>query len=128
MSASHISDRVRVDGKLYRHEPIQEHAKRIHVGLHACLCAFEQLGRHVERRSGQRLDAKIVARRIDARTQIHQHEHPVAGHRALDRSLDAHGVGPDRTVVHPARLLDAHLLAAHLARELDYAARQLSAV
>ena len=60
--------------------------------------------------------------------QVHEHEHAVIGHRPLDRRAHALGVGADRAVVEPAGLLQRELLAAHLARERDDAAGQLSGV
>ena len=55
---------------------------------------------------------------------------PSADGRALDRRHHHHHVGPDLAgrVGHPARRLDRHVLAAHLARELDHALGERRAV
>ena len=60
--------------------------------------------------------------------EVHQHQHAVGRADALDRRPDPLGVGADRPVLHPARRLDGHLLAAHLARELGHAGGELRAV
>ena len=74
----------------------------------------------------QHLDRHLGAHQRAA--EVHQHEHAVVGHRALDRGADTLDVGPDRAILETAGGLEAQLLPAHLPRELDDAVGQRGAV
>src|SRR5205823_8301629 len=57
------------------------------------------------------------------------HQHPVRGHRPLDRAPHALRIGPKHAaLVETARRLERQLFASHLARELDHALGQRVAV
>jgi hypothetical protein len=75
----------------------------------------------------QQLDRELGAHQRAA--QVHQHEHAVVGHGALDRRAHPLGVGPEHAgLLGAPRGLERELLPAHLPRQRDDALGQRLAV
>jgi hypothetical protein len=74
----------------------------------------------------EELDGHLRAH--ESASQVHQHEHAVRGHGALDRSAHALGVRADGAVLEATGRLERELLAAHLAGQLRYTLRERGAV
>ena len=75
----------------------------------------------------EHLDRELRAH--ERRAEVHEDEHAVVGHRALDRRPHALGVGAQRPrLLHSPGRLERQLLAAHLACEHHHTLGQLAAV
>ena len=97
--------------------------RRGHGALHQRGVAHQ----HAADGAVEHLDGELGAHERAA--EVHEHEHAVVGHGALDRRAHPLGVGAQRPgLVHPARGLQLELLAAHLARQRHDALRERLAV